>query len=184
MTVQISPESTLIDVAYLVCTALHDAGTVAVLTGGSSAAFYAPDRVQSGDADFIITMSADEAAAGYEIAQLGFTHIGGTYSHPATIYTLEFPPGPLAIGKALVDRYDTFRRGQHQLLHVLTRSDTVCLCLSKFYFWDDRSSLVSALAVAASGAIDLQYILKWSIAEGCDLQKLNEFRDRYAELGQ
>jgi len=107
------------------------------------------------------------------------TKLGGTYSHPATQYTLEFPQGPLAIASTVINRHDTVERDPGQLLHVLTRTDTVCLCLSKFYFWNDRSSLVSALAVAATGEIDLAYIVKWSTAEGVDLYKLTEFRDRY-----
>lgn len=41
--IAIHEESSLSDVAFAVCTALHRAGTTAVLTGGSAAAFYEID---------------------------------------------------------------------------------------------------------------------------------------------
>lgn len=59
----ITPRSSLTHVSFAVCTALHKIGTTAVLTGGSAAAYYAPDRYQSRDADFVITMSSNPNAA-------------------------------------------------------------------------------------------------------------------------
>ena len=35
--------SSLTDVAFAVCTALHEAGYTVILTGGSAATFYAPE---------------------------------------------------------------------------------------------------------------------------------------------
>ena len=49
----ITATSTLADVAFAVCTALHTNGGVAVLTGGSAATYYAPDAYQSRDLDFL-----------------------------------------------------------------------------------------------------------------------------------
>jgi hypothetical protein len=49
--------ASLEDVCFAVCTALQNAGTIAVLTGGSAATYYAPAAYQSRDADFIIKFS-------------------------------------------------------------------------------------------------------------------------------
>lgn len=61
----INRRSSLVDVAFAVCTALDQAGAVAVLVGGSAAAYYT-SRYRSHDADFVITfapLSADLGGA-------------------------------------------------------------------------------------------------------------------------
>jgi len=55
----LSPDATLIDVAFAVCTALDHAGERALLVGGSAATFYAPDAYQSSDCDFILALGPD-----------------------------------------------------------------------------------------------------------------------------
>jgi hypothetical protein len=50
--------SSLVDVAFAVCTALDRDGITAVLTGGSAATFYAPEAYQSEDADFVLSFDA------------------------------------------------------------------------------------------------------------------------------
>ncbi len=161
----ITKESSLEDVCFAVCTALAHAGTVAVLTGGSAATYYAPHSYQSGDADFIITFSSDTARAGNALRELGYREIGGTYHHDKNIFTVEFPPGPLAIGNDLVSSYDKFQRGS-EILHVLSRADCVRDRLASFYFFGDRSALVAAIAVAQSGRVTLSSIRRWSEKEG------------------
>lgn len=179
----INRQSSLSDVCFAVCTALHNIGTVAVLTGGSAATYYSPKRYQSHDADFIITISSDRAAAAEAIRALGFREEGGIYKHPDTLYTLEFPPGPLAVGETIITKYDTVYR-KSEILHVLTRADTICLCLAKYFHWGDRSSLRTALDVAQSGDFDLKRVERWSRNEGA-LEKIDEFLTRYAgDVGQ
>jgi hypothetical protein len=60
------------------------------------------------------------------------------------------------------------------LLHVISRTDCVRDRLAAFYHWDDRSSLVTATAVAQSGSIDLDLIRQWSTREG-EATKFGEF---------
>ena len=121
----ITSRSTLPDVCFAVCTALWRSGTVAVLTGGSAATLYAPERYQSHDADFVIMMARDPQGTATALADLGFVERGGMYHHPDTRYTVEFPPGPLSIGSMIVSDYETIRRGP-ETLHVLSRTDVVC----------------------------------------------------------
>lgn len=52
----ITASSTIVDVAFAVCTALERAKIIAVLTGGSAATYYAPEAYQSRDLDFVITL--------------------------------------------------------------------------------------------------------------------------------
>ena len=161
----ITEKSSLEDVCFAVCTALAHAGTVAVLTGGSAATYYAAHAYQSGDADFIITFSSDTARAGNALRELGYHENGGTYHHDKSIFTVEFPPGPLAIGNELVSSYDTVQRGR-EFLYVLSRTDCVRDRLASFYFFGDRSALAAAIAVAKSDRVNLSSIRRWSDKEG------------------
>jgi hypothetical protein len=160
----ITETSSLEDVCFAVCSALQRAGTVAVLTGGSAATYYAPQAYQSQDADFVIRFSSNPARAGDAMRELGYRETGGTYYHEKNVFTVEFPPGPLAIGSDLVRAYDTVKRGS-EVLHVITRTDCVRDRLAHFYFFSDRSALAAAVAVARSGVVDLAAIRRWSLGE-------------------
>jgi hypothetical protein len=159
----ISTQSSLTDVCFEVCTALHRIGITAVLTGGSAATFYAPDAYQSRDADFIITLRADGGPR--VLAGLGYAEDGGTFEHCENAYTLEFPRGPLAVGDDLVGTWETVRRGD-QLLHVLSRTDCVRDRLMWFYASNDRSALRAAIGVVGSGSVNRDLIMAWSLREG------------------
>ncbi len=167
----IGPESTLAEIALIVCSALNEAGITAVLTGGSAATYYAPDAYQSHDLDFIITLKG--AALGAPVlASLGFVETNQFYRHPATRFTLDFPAGPLAVGDDDISVWRTERVGQ-QLLHVLTPTDCCRDRLASFLFWDDFSGLEQALAVARArrADVDLQSIEAWCRRE----QQLEKF---------
>jgi hypothetical protein len=100
---------------------LNNVGTVAVLTGGSAATYYAPETYQSRDAHFVISLSADPAGAEAALRALGYQQLGGTYRHDSNAFTVEFPPGPLGIGDDLDVSYDTVRRGD-ELLYIISRT--------------------------------------------------------------
>jgi len=95
---------------------------------------------------------------------LGYREIGGTYHHEKNAFTVEFPPGPLAIGADLIRAYDTVKRGS-EVLHVITQTDCVRDRLAHFYFFADRSALAAAVAVAGIGVVDLAGIRRWSLKE-------------------
>jgi hypothetical protein len=177
--VPITERSTLPDICFAVCTALERAGANAVLTGGSAATMYVPHRYQSRDADFIITMMNDRAAAAHALIELGFVERGGVYRHPETRYTLEFPPAPLSIGSTVIHDFVTITRGD-ELLHLLSRSDSICDRLAAFFHWSDRSALRTALDIAVSGEIDVGKIERWAAGEGAT-EKYAEFAARLAE---
>ena len=156
----IGPNASLGDVALEVCTALHEAGTTAVLSGGSAATWYAPDAYQSFDLDFIITLHGP--GGGEVLRALGFVESGQIYRHPATHFTLDFPKGPLAVGEDTLSEWRTERRGD-QLLHVLTPTDACRDRLASFLFWNDFSGLEQALAVANARRreVELPLIEDW-----------------------
>ena len=100
----------MIGVAFAVCTALDHRGVRAVLTCGSAATYWAPEVYQSRDADFVLNFGADKQSVVEIMQNLGYRSNGGTWEHERSIFTVEFPAGPLAIGNDLVNRYETIDR--------------------------------------------------------------------------
>lgn len=164
--------SSLADVAFAVCTVLKKNEITGVLTGGSAATFYAPDIYQSRDLDFVITFATARGRkqAGAALIGLGYHLEGQTYVHASNPFTVEFPPGPLAIGDDLVVKWNTVKR-RTEIVHVLTPTDCVRDRLLWFYLQPtDRSSLQAAIGIAQRKDVDLRLIAKWSKREGFDVR--------------
>lgn len=175
----IGPATTLRELAFIVCSTLDADGNTAILSGGGAATVYAPEAYQSRDLDFIFQYwSTTDRISAEPLLDLGFIKDGASYSHPSTHLTVEFPTGPLAIGRELITSWDTLREGE-LLLHIL--SPTYCTRdrLAWFLFNNDFSSLEQALAVASSHPVDLGVIEQWCIAEG-EHMKFRAFADRLA----
>jgi hypothetical protein len=160
-------DSSLGEVAFAVCTALHSGGVIAVLSGGSAAAVFAPDAIQSEDLDFIVELRAGDADPDAVLSSLGYHLIRDHYEHPDNALWLEFPAGPLAVGRELITRWDTLRDGD-RLLHIISPTDSCRDRLAGFLFWNDRGSLEQAAAVARAmrRAVDLDAVRRWCHAEG------------------
>jgi len=169
----IGPLTTLREMAFIVGTALYTADISAVLSGGGAATVYAPDVNQSSDLDFILSFWASQGVSARAIFDLGFEEKSGGYVHPATKFTIEFPPGPLLIGYEPITKWDTLRE-DGKVLQILSPTDCVRDRLSWFLFYTnvDYSALDQALAVAARNEIDLDKIRRW-----CEAERVT---DRYA----
>lgn len=163
----ITRESSLPDVAFAVCTALHAQGVEAVLTGGSAATVYAPHACQSRDIDFVIVLLSAASHAGEVIASLGYRRVSDHYEHAENPLILEFPKGPLAVGRKLIRAWNTLQDGD-RVLHVINPTDSCRDRLAGFMFWNDRSSLEQAVAVARARRddIDMEAIRDWCRSEG------------------
>jgi hypothetical protein len=180
----ITEHSSLEDVAFIVCTTLTGCGITAVLTGGSAATFYAPEAYQSRDVDFIIQFAhSDKRQLGAAaLSKLGYTIEGETYVHGRNQFTLDFPPGPLAIGDDLVSGWSRVQR-DHLTLNILSATDCVRDRLLWFYLQGtDRSSLRAAVGVAQRHPIDLEFIRTWSTREGF-AEKFAEFERQVSSNG-
>jgi hypothetical protein len=173
----IGPNTTLPEFAFIVCTALPEAGTIAVLSGGGAATVYAPDAYQSRDLDFVLGFwSALAGEPEAPLTQLGFQGIGGTYHHPLTQFTVEFPAGPLAVGNETITHWSTLHEGA-RVLHILSPTDCVRDRLAWFMFSNDYSALDQALAVAKRHPVDLVAVRQWCKVEG-ELKKYEVFESR------
>jgi len=172
--------SSLVDVAFAVCTALDRAGTTAVLTGGSAATYYAPDAYQSADLDFVITFTASSEGERALLA-LGYSRRDDFYEHLTSPFPLEFPPGPLMVGDDVITRWNTEQR-DGALLHVLSPTDCCRDRLAAFLFWNDFSGLEQTLCVCRSqpDRVDLDSVRAWCQRERA-LDKHDLFSKRLRE---
>lgn len=175
----ITQASSLVDVAFEICTALDQVGVRALLVGGGAATFYT-GVYQSKDADFVVTLAPRGVDVQGAVADLGLRLVGRHYEHPDSEYTIDFLGGPPGIGVDIVTTWNTVRKGDF-VLHVYSRTDSVRDRLSAFYHWADVSSLRVALLAAASGPIDLAMIADWSEREG-ETTKFQEFADALKRL--
>lgn len=178
----INAKTPLFKVAMAVCSALDRAGITAVLTGGSAATYYAPEAYQSSDIDFVAVKFAttrNRKEVERQLAAIGFHLDKDCYRHPDSPYPIEFPPGPLAVGRELLTGWRTVQSAEG-ILHVLHPTDSVKDRLSAFIHWNDRSGLNQALAVAWAipGEIDLASIEAWAEGEN-GRAKFAEFRERF-----
>ena len=176
----IRPSSTLTEIAFSVCTALHSAGYTVVMTGGSAATFYAPRAYLSDDIDFVITLKGTGGEEALE--HLGYHRKGDYYVHASSRFPIEFPPGPLAIGDDFVDSWKTFRR-KRQLLHVLSPTDACRDRLASFLFWNDFRGLQQALDVcqAQRRKVHLDVVRSWCLREH-QAEKFQLFKQRLDAL--
>lgn len=170
----LSPEHTREEVAAAVCGALERAGIPVVLSGGAVVSIYSENEYESYDLDFVHTGLGRKVDAA--MAELGFRKQGRHWTHPETDFWVEFPPGPVQVGDALVTRFAE-RRTPLGALRLLAPTECVMDRLAGYYHWDDPQCLEQALAVARRQAIDLPRVEAWSRNER-SLEKYRIFRDR------
>ena len=85
-----------------VCQALVDAGIDAVLSGGSCVSIWTEERYVSNDLDFITSGYESNRQIESALVQHGFERPSKQsryFTHPESEYAIEFPPGPLALGR-------------------------------------------------------------------------------------
>lgn len=178
----IGPTTSLREMAFIVGTALHEAGIAAVLSGGGAATVYAPEAIQSHDLDFILAYWSSMGVSARPLLDLGFLPKGGSYAHPGSSITLEFPQGPLSIGSDLITYWDTLEE-HGRVLNILSPTDCVRdrLCWFPFYGNIDYSALEQALAVAVHYEIDTERIRRWCEVEGV-MERYAIFESRYRAM--
>lgn len=150
------------EVAALVCDALDQSGISVVLCGGAVVSIYSDNEYESFDLDFVgigLGRKVDEV-----MASLGFEKSGRHWSHPHTRFWVEFPPGPVQVGDAVVTNFAE-RQTSVGRLRLLMPTECVMDRLAAYYHWGDNQCLQQAIAVAMRHPIDLERVRRWSIRE-------------------
>lgn len=158
-------EMSLGELAAHIATHLRKSGIDVVLSGGSCVSIYSAGKYVSNDLDFIETRFARPGEIRDAMLDIGFTPENRYFKHSETDSLVEFPSGPLAVGKEAAGRIDEmeFSTG---LLRILSPTDCVKDRLAAYYHWNDLQSLEQAVLVAHANDVDLKEIARWSKGEG------------------
>jgi len=115
--------------------------------------------------DFILVGHVTQAALDAAMSSVGFKRKGDRYLHSRARFYVEFPRGPLAIGRDYRLRPVEHRLRRARAL-VLSPTDSCRDRLAAFYHWNDRQSLAVSVSIALRNRVNLAAIRRWSIAEG------------------
>lgn len=144
---------------------LRGLGIEVVLSGGSCVSIYSAGKYVSMDLDFIDTRFATQREILEAMSAIGFMLQNRFFKHPDTDTLVEFPSGPLAVGKEPVGTINKIEYSTG-VLWILSPTDCVKDRLAAYYHWNDLQSLEQAVLVAQSSGVDLNEIKRWSEAEG------------------
>lgn len=151
----INASTSAIELAARVSQILEHAGIVATLSGGGAVSIHTANRYQSQDLDFVTSqrrkhLLAALAPHGFELAR-DRRH----FTHPRTVFVLEFPAAPLAFGGQVVAQDDIPQmQTEWGPLRVITPTQCVMDRLAAFWHWHDRQSWDQAVWVATDHDVD------------------------------
>ena len=163
-------EMSLGELAAYVCTHLQKNSIHCVLTGGACVSIYTENRYESFDLDFIENIASKRKDIIKALSEIGFLEDNKYFKHIDTQYFIEFPAGPLAIGKEPVSQPNVINFETGKLI-LLSPTDSVKDRLAAYYHWNDKQCLDQAMMITENNKIDIDEIQRWSEQEG----KLLEF---------
>ncbi len=156
---------------------LRAQGINVVLTGGAVVSIHSQGKYVSKDIDLVVEGLSRRTKIRQAMAEIGFEQAGRHYAHPEAAFLVEFPGGPLSVGKQPVGRIDQLKFDTG-VLKLLSPTDCVKDRLAAYYYWGDRQALEQAVVVAQANPIDMDELASWSEMEG----KLGEFHEIQGRL--
>lgn len=153
------------ELAAHIATHLRARGIEVVLSGGACVMIHSEAAYVSYDLDFVDERFAGRSRIRAAMAEIGFEEENRYYRHPDAEYLVEFPGGPVAVGREPAVRIDELmlRTGR---LRLLSPTDCVKDRLVAYFHWSDRQSLLQAALVAAAHVIELAEVERWASREG------------------
>ena len=165
------------ELAVYVQSYLRAEGIEVVLTGGAAVSLYSHGKYVSKDLDFVVEGIARRARIRAAMAGLGFQEVGRHFEHPKTDLVIEFPGGPLSVGRQRVGKIEVLEY-ETGYLRVISATDCVKDRLAAFFYWNDRQALEQALMVIRSNDVDLEEISQWARQEGQE-EAYRDVKDQY-----
>jgi hypothetical protein len=159
------PDMSQIEIGAYVQSHLVAKSIYVVLSGGSTVSFYSENKYVSQDLDLVNVHSAKRRLIREAMQEIGFIEKGRYFKHPESNFIVEFPAGPLAVGKEAVNSITEFLLATGTLI-VISPTDCVKDRLAAYYHWGDRQCLSQAILVANLQKVNLEEIKRWSTAEG------------------
>ena len=169
-------EMSLQEVGGYICNALIHEGIHVVLSGGSCVEIYSQGDYTSQDMDFINKYNEKKSKIKQVMLNLGFYEYERYFVHDDITHIIEFPPGPLGVGDAPVDKISSIKT-KSGVLTILTPTDCIKDRLAAYYHWNDEQCLQQAVWVADKNEFDLDSIKRWSYNESMQ-SKYQSFQNK------
>lgn len=140
-------EMTQLEMAAYVQSILEENGIYVVLSGGVATSLNSNNRYTSYDIDLVNIYSSSRKKIIEVLSNHDFIEENRYFRHPSSKFFIEFPPGPLNVGKEPVKTIETlvFDTGT---LRVISATDSVKDRLAAFYHWGDQQSLYQAVLIS------------------------------------
>jgi hypothetical protein len=176
---RIDEDTSLEELAALVCSTLDAHGISVVLSGGAVVSIYSDAEYVSYDLDFIPLGLARKVDGAMQ--SLGFEKRQRHWTHPRSRYWVEFPPGPVAIGEETIRTFAE-RETRTGSLRLLAPTECVMDRLAWYIHDADTQCLEQAVRVATLHPIDLKRIGRWARGERPHgEERFREFEQRLRE---
>lgn len=166
------------ELAAFIYSYLKKYGVEAVLSGGACVTIYSQNKYFSPDLDFIESGRTPRRKLKNLLGKIGFFEERRYFRHPETGFFLEFPTGPLTVGREPV-KETVMLHFSTGVLKIISPTDCVKDRLAAYYHWGDRQSLEQAIMVVRDNAVNLNEVERWSEAEGHPAQ-FQEIKHRLA----
>ena len=140
--------------AVIVAEHLKQQNIEVVLVGGLAVEIYTENLYLTKDIDLVNTNYQKPRLLSQSMAELGFRKQGRVYINETTDITIEFPPGPLAVGHNLI-KDTTVAHVSHGSIPILYAKDVIKDRLAAFMHWQDKQSLIQALAIVLKHALNI-----------------------------
>lgn len=165
------------EIAALIVQTLASHGIDVVLVGGSCVCLWTSERFGSLDLDFIDVSYTRRKEIAAALDTIGFKPQGNTkyFEHPESKWSVEFPTGPLAIGREQIqaEKIATLDTSLG-IIRLLNPTDTIKDRLLWWYLDGDRQCWEQALDIARNHRVSWADLETWHTGE--------DYADRYLEF--
>ena len=121
------------ELAAFVCHAIEEMRHQGCSFRGACVSIYTDNQYQSSDLDFIENAPTERKRIGEALLEIGFVERDRYFEHPDTDFIVEFPAGPLAVGREPVRDIEEMEFSTGSLA-LLTPTDCVKDRLAAYYY--------------------------------------------------
>lgn len=139
-------KTSIVELATIVADHLQQHDIEVVLVGGLAVEIYTENLYLTKDIDMVNTNYKSPQELRDAMSKLGFQKKGRVFVNDTTEISVEFPTGPLSVGDELVGK-TTIAKVAKGKIPILDVSDVIKDRLAAYIHWQDRQSLVQALAI-------------------------------------
>lgn len=158
-------DTPIVELAAIVADHLKQHGIRVVLVGGLAVEIYSENLYLTKDIDMVNTSYDASESLKAAMSELGFFKHGRVFINESTQICVEFPSAPLAIGDQIIKETTVAHSGKGDI-PILLATDVIKDRLLAYFHWQDRPSLVQALAIMINHVITPGELKNFCDAEG------------------